>query len=102
LQIRPRHSELDPSLSVKASDVTVPGLQVQEVATDCEIEFGQTAVIGGGTQKRIHAKGEVNEVQTLFLVTPQLVNALPPMEPPQPYPAPPAPTAKAPPATLKK
>jgi hypothetical protein len=97
LEIRPRYCEVDPTLSVKAADgSTVPGFRVHEVDTGCEMRLGQTAVIGGQIQERISRVGHSesgeprvvrNEVQTLFLVTPQLVETLP---------APPATSAAAP------
>ena len=88
LDIRPRYCEVDPSLSVKTADgSTVPGFRVHEVDTGCEMRLGQTAVIGGQIQERIISRVSHdnpkepqvlhNEVQTLFLVTPELVNELP-------------------------
>jgi hypothetical protein len=78
LEIRPRVSTLDAKPAPAGKDAPTSGLHVHEIDTACEVEFGQTAVIGGMVQDRIHADASHNAVQTLFLVTLERVDALPP------------------------
>ena len=89
LEIRPRCSEIDPTTSVTVQGVQVPSLRVREMDTGFEMELGQTAVLGGAVQERTHKVvgksadefvATREEVQTIFLVTPELVEAQPPRQ----------------------
>ncbi|MEX0711278.1 MAG: pilus assembly protein N-terminal domain-containing protein [Pirellulales bacterium] len=103
LEVRPRVSEIDPSRSVTINDTSVPGLRVREVDTGVEMRAGQTLAIAGLVQNRVEAQvrgvpwvsdlpwvgaafrrtsEEVNEIELLIMVTPQLVDALDPHEVP--------------------
>jgi hypothetical protein len=103
LWIHARTSEANPAHVVTLGGIAFPCLRSRELDTDCEFKLGRTAVIRGLFQEHIDRAGKRDQVELLVLITPELVNAQPPpTKPPQPYPAPRAPTAKAPPATLKK
>jgi pilus assembly protein CpaC len=100
LEVRPQISEIDNT----RSDVTgVPALKIRESDVGVELEAGQTLAIAGLVQTRIEAqrrglpwvsevpyigalfrrvKEEANEVETLILVTPEIVEALDPHEVP--------------------
>ena len=99
LDVRPKVSEIDPSLSVQG----YPGLLQREAETGLEIEAGQTLAIAGLVQSRVEAenlglpwvsevpylgvlfrrvKEQINEVELLILVTPELVEAMDPGEVP--------------------
>jgi Flp pilus assembly secretin CpaC len=83
-------------------------VQVRELNTDCELELGKTAVISGLLQQHVdhkHPGNQPDEVETLFLITPELVDAASPLEQPKSAEAPkpvPAPTAWAPAATRRQ
>ncbi len=104
LELRPRVSELDPALSVTINGTTVPALTSREVDTGVEMRAGQTLAIAGLVQTRTVSQvdslpwiGELpwigalfrrtssrqNEVETLILVTPHLVDAMDCHEVPQ-------------------
>src|ERR1700682_3428690 len=53
LEVKPRVSFVDPSLSVTAQGITVPGLNVREVDTGVEMKAGQTFAIAGLVQNRL-------------------------------------------------
>ncbi len=85
LAIHPKVTQLDPYFGMKAVGIKVPGLRVQEIETGFDMELGQTAVLGGQVQQRVTAEKHVglfttetktvrSEVQTLFLVTPELID----------------------------
>lgn len=97
LELRPRVSEPDPALSVTINGTTVPALTTREVDTGVEMRAGQTLAIAGLVQTRTVSEvsalpwiGELpyvgllfrrtrsrqNEVETLILVTPHLVDAM--------------------------
>jgi pilus assembly protein CpaC len=97
LELRPRVSEPDPALSVTINGTTVPALTSREVDTGVEMRAGQTLAIAGLVQTRTISEvsalpwiGEMpyigalfrrtssrqNEVETLILVTPHLVDAM--------------------------
>ncbi|MEX2559126.1 MAG: histidine kinase, partial [Pirellulales bacterium] len=103
LEVRPRVSEIDASRSVTINDTSVPGLRVREVDTGVEMRAGQTLAIAGLVQNRVEAQvrgvpwlsdlpwvgaafrktnEEINEIELLIMVTPQLVDALDPHEVP--------------------
>ena len=104
LEVRPRVSEVDSSLSVSQGGVTVPGLRTREVDTGVEMQAGQTLAIAGLVQSRVEAvnrglpwvsevpylgvlfrrvRESVNEIELLIMVTPELVEAMDAHEVPQ-------------------
>jgi hypothetical protein len=97
LEVRVGHREFDPSLNVLADGKTIPGFRVREIDTGAEMKLGQTLVIAGPRQKRMHMQrvgvpyamdlpvvgyafchkeSKINEVATLYLVTPELVEGV--------------------------
>ncbi len=103
LEVRPCVSEVDTSRSISLNGYTVPGLRQRRVDTGVEMLAGQTLAIAGLVQTRTESlrkgipwvaevpyigalfrkvKEEANEVETLVLVTPQLVDAMNPCEVP--------------------
>ena len=107
LEVRPRVSELDPSRGISINGVTVPGFKERYVDTGVEMKPGQTLALAGLVQTRTEAhnqglpwlsdlpylgvpfrrvREEVNEVELLILVTPEVIDAvdcneLPPCRP---------------------
>lgn len=94
LEMRIALRELDPALNVVADGKTIPGFRVREVDTGAEMKLGQTLAIAGPLQQRVvmqrvgvpyamdlpvvghafcHNENKINEVTTLYLVTPELV-----------------------------
>ena len=105
LEVRPRVSERDFSNSVRlpGSNQDVPALRVREVDTAVEMKPGQTLALAGLVQSRVEAhnrglpffadlpfvgvafrgvKEEVNEIELLILVRPELVDGMAPHEVP--------------------
>jgi len=103
LEVRPRISEIDDSRSVILNSFTVPGLRVRTVDTAVELKAGQTLALAGLVQTRVDAverglpfvsdipylgaafrsvEEEVNEIELLIMVTPELVNGMDPHEVP--------------------
>jgi pilus assembly protein CpaC len=103
LEVRPRVSEIDDSRSVIINGTSVPGLRVRQVDTAVEMRPGQTLAIAGLVQWRSDAvargipglmnlpvigapfrrvSNQINEVELLILVTPQLVEAMDPCDVP--------------------
>jgi Flp pilus assembly secretin CpaC len=84
LELRARVSQLDPSLDLVVRGDRFPGVRVVEVDTGVEMEFGQTAVIGGlrqlraarNTEKEKLAAANHDEITTVFLITPKLIPAV--------------------------
>jgi pilus assembly protein CpaC len=97
LEVRPRVSEIDPTLSVTVAGTSVPGFRMREVDTGVELKFGQTLAIAGLLQQRTIAQKKgvpylmdvpylgmffsrtsntINEVELLILVRPELVEAM--------------------------
>lgn len=97
LEVRPVVSEIDESRSVTVNSFTVPGLRTRRVDTGVEMEAGQTLALAGLLQERteIENKGvpwiadvpylgaafrrvqeEVNEIELLIMVTPEIVDAM--------------------------
>jgi pilus assembly protein CpaC len=97
LEVKPRISFIDTTLSVTAQGITVPGLNVREVDTGVEMKPGQTLAIAGLVQNRIETSNtgipyladlpyigaafrktseKANEVELVVLVTPELVEAM--------------------------
>jgi hypothetical protein len=103
LEVRPRVSEIDDSRSIVINGTSVPGLRVREVDTGAEMRAGQTLAIAGLVQFRSqnqkrsilwmgdlpiigaafrNMQTQINEIELLILVTPQLVEAMDPCEVP--------------------
>ncbi|HEX3654740.1 MAG TPA: type II and III secretion system protein family protein [Pirellulales bacterium] len=103
LEVRPSISEIDTSLSVPINGTNVPALVVREIDTGVEMRPGQTLAIAGLVQNRIESTKtgipwvmdmpyigvlfrknteQMNEVELLILVTPQLIEAMDPHEVP--------------------
>ncbi len=103
LDVRPRISFLDSTLSVTTQGVTIPGLSVREAITHVELKAGQTLAIAGLVQNRTEYQNngipgladlpyfgaafrnvheQINEVELLILVTPELVEPLDPCDVP--------------------
>ncbi len=78
LKIRPTVTELDPAYSVREGDNEVPGVRVRSLDTGFEMELGQTAIIGGDVRRCTSGACDAfthEQVQTLYVVTPTLVDA---------------------------
>jgi Bacterial type II and III secretion system protein len=82
LAIHSRFGELDPTLSVKVGDITVPCMRELEIDTDFDAQLGQTTVLGEMAQqdaKKVSGDDTnqearvLDEVRTFFLVTAELV-----------------------------
>jgi hypothetical protein len=82
LAIHSRFGEMDPTLSVKVGDITVPCMRELEIDTDFDAELGQTTVLSEVAQQDTKAviSDEANpappapdETRTFFLVTAELV-----------------------------
>ena len=97
LEVRPQVSELDPSNSVTYNGTTIPGFKTRQCDTGVELRSGQTLALAGLVQQRVenqsrgiiglsnipllgipfrNVSGNYNEIETLILVTPQLVDAM--------------------------
>jgi pilus assembly protein CpaC len=93
LDVRPKISQIDPSLSVQG----YPGLLERKAETGVELQAGQTLAIAGLVQSRVEAERrglpwiselpylgaafrrtseKINEVELLILITPELVDAM--------------------------
>jgi pilus assembly protein CpaC len=100
LEVRPQVSEVDNTRSAVAG---VPAIKIRETDTGVELDAGQTLAIAGLVQTRVEAQNrglpwvsevpylgalfrrvreENNEIETLILVTPEIVEALDPHEVP--------------------
>jgi pilus assembly protein CpaC len=103
LEVRPRVSEIDPSLNVVINGTTVPGLRSRDADTAAEMRAGQTLAIAGLVQFRStnqkrgilwladlpvvgvafrNLQTTINEIELLIMVTPQLVEGMDPCEVP--------------------
>jgi pilus assembly protein CpaC len=103
LEVRPQVSEVDESRGVDVNGVVIPGLRTRWVDTAAEMRAGQTLALAGLIQNRSnHEKrglpwlndlpwtgklfgrdrDEVNEIELLVLVRPELVAALDPCQVP--------------------
>ncbi len=97
LEVRPRISEIDPTLGTTAQGINVPALKTREVDTGVEMRAGQTLAIAGLIQQRSELetrsvpllgelpyvgvmfsrkKEKTNEVELLILVTPEIVEPM--------------------------
>ncbi len=103
LEVRPRVSEIDPTLSVELDNSSIPALKVREVETGVEMQAGQTLAIAGLVFSKTEAQrrglpwaGDLpwigvlfrrteeqnNEVELLILVTPEIVDGMDPCQVP--------------------
>jgi pilus assembly protein CpaC len=103
LEVKPRISFLDNTLSVTTSGITIPGLNVREVDTGVEMKAGQTFAIAGLVQNRTEYSNtgipyladlpyfgaafrktheQMNEVELVIMVTPELVEPMNPCDVP--------------------
>lgn len=103
LEVRPQISEVDTARSVSVGNVTVPGLRDRWVDTAVEMKPGQTLALAGLVQERIETENkgipwladlpwagalfrrvqeQINEIELLIMVTPELVSPLDPHEVP--------------------
>ncbi len=103
LEVKPRISFLDPTLSIQSQGLTVPGLSVREVDTGVEMKAGQTLAIAGLVQNRLEYSNsglpyladlpyfgalfrktheQCNEVELVVMVTPELVEPMDPCDVP--------------------
>lgn len=97
LEVRPQVSELDPSRGTTLNGTTVPAIIMRQVDTAAELRAGQTLALAGLVQQRVqnasrgliwlsefpllgipfrNMGGSYNELETLILVTPHLVDAM--------------------------
>lgn len=97
LEVRPVVSELDPSNSVTYNGTTIPGFRTRQCDTGVELRSGQTLALAGLVQQRVETQtrgviglsnipllgipfrnvgDNFNEIETLIMVTPHLVDAM--------------------------
>lgn len=97
LEVRPRVSEIDPSNSQTYNGYTIPGFAERQCDTGVELRAGQTLALAGLVQVREEGQSSglvwiselpilgipfrsmqhsYNEIETLIMVTPQLVDAM--------------------------
>ncbi len=103
LDVKPRVSFVDPTLSVTTGGITTPGFNVREVETGVEMKAGQTLAIAGLVQTRVEASRrgipylmdlpyfgaafrkvheDYNEIELVVMVTPELVEPMNPCDVP--------------------
>lgn len=103
LEVRPEISEVDSSRSVTANGVVIPGLRTRWIDTATEMRAGQTMALGGLIQTKLesqnrsvpwlgdipflgnafrHVREDMNEIELLIVVRPELVDPLNPDEVP--------------------
>lgn len=101
LEVRPRISEIDDTRSVTINGQQVPGLRVREADTAVTLRAGQTLAIAGLVQTRVNSStrgvpvlmdtpvvgsffrrtaDQIDEVELLIMVTPQIVDGLDPQQ----------------------
>ncbi len=97
LEVRPRISDIDPTLSVNLSGNNIPALTVRQIDTAVEMKAGQTFALGGLIQERTETlnnglpylsdmpivgvpfrrtRCKVNEIELLVMVTPEFVDPI--------------------------
>jgi len=102
LEMRIGVRELDPTLRAVVDGKTIPAFRLREIDTGAELKLGQTLAIAGPRQQRVqmqkvgvpyamdlpvvgyafcHTENKINEVATLYLVTPELVEGAAPNGP---------------------
>lgn len=103
LEVRPRVSQLDESIGIPVGNRVVPGFKTRELDTGVELKAGQTLALAGLLEHRVEAENkglpfladlpwigagfrrveeDVNEIELLVLVTPELVDGMDPNEVP--------------------
>ena len=103
LEVRPQVSEIDNSRGVEIDGIVIPGLRSRWVDTAVEMRAGQTLALAGLIQQRTEAENrgipvladipwagnlfrrqreELNEIELLVMVRPELVGALEPHQVP--------------------
>jgi pilus assembly protein CpaC len=103
LDVKPRVSFVDPTLSVTSGGITTPGFNVREVDTGVEMKAGQTLAIAGLVQNRMDYSNrgipyladlpyfgalfrkvheQNNEIELVVMVTPELVEPMNPCDVP--------------------
>jgi pilus assembly protein CpaC len=103
LEVRPRVSQLDESIGIPVGNRVVPGFKTRELDTGVELRAGQTLALAGLLEHRVEAENkglpfladlpwigagfrrveeDVNEIELLVLVTPELVDGMDPGEVP--------------------
>jgi pilus assembly protein CpaC len=103
LDVKPRVSFVDPTLSVTTGGITTPGFNVREVETGVEMKAGQTFAIAGLVQTRTESSSRgipyladlpyfgaafrknhdlTNEIELVVMVTPELVEPMNPCDVP--------------------
>jgi pilus assembly protein CpaC len=111
LQVFPEVSEIDPTVSVTVSGISIPGLRVRRSVSRVEMREGEVLIISGLLDRRVFRDltkfpflGDVpvlgalfrstkfrnQETELVFILTPQVVKASPPGTPlpvpsPRPY-----------------
>lgn len=101
LEVRARVSELDDTRSITINGTQVPGFRVREADTGAELKAGQTLAVAGLVQTRLETvtrgvpyvmdtpllgtffrrtQDQINEVELLIMVTPQMVDGLDPQD----------------------
>ncbi len=97
LEVRPRVSELDNSISVSLNGTTIPGFRTREVDTGVELRTGETLALAGLIQQRLETQksgvpwlGDLpyvgvpfrrvtettNEVELLIMVRPEVAEGM--------------------------
>jgi pilus assembly protein CpaC len=97
LEVRPQVSELDPSQGTTVNGTTVPAIIMRQVDTAAELRAGQTLALAGLVQMRTegatrgviglselpllgipfrHVQSSYNEIETLILCTPHLIDGM--------------------------
>lgn len=97
LEVRPQVSELDPSRGTTVNGTTVPAIIMRQVDTAAELRAGQTLALAGLVQQRVetasrgliavselpllgipfrHMGDQYNEIETLIMVTPHLIDGM--------------------------
>jgi pilus assembly protein CpaC len=97
LEVRPLVSELDNARGTTVNGTTVPAIILRQVDTAAELRAGQTLALAGLVQQRVetqtrglvgiselpllgipfrHVTDQYNEVETLILVTPHLIDGM--------------------------
>ncbi len=82
LEVRPRVSTVCDQRSLDVAGGRIPSLEVTQVDTACELEFGQSTVLTGLVQRRVEAvetedgvRETANDVMLMVVVTPEAVES---------------------------
>jgi pilus assembly protein CpaC len=97
LEVRPRISDIDPTLKVTINDTDIPALTTRQVDTAVEMKAGQTFALAGLVQERTESlnsglpylsdvpvfgvpfrktRNKVNEIELLVIITPEFVDPM--------------------------